>query len=250
MGISPNVLLVSVLARLLEGRRNVLIGTNSPAPGAAALLAQQLAGDSMKVTIIGSDKYSALTDDLAEIFDSATQGRFDAFFLGGGQIDGQANINLVGIGEAPKFKVRWPGSHGTPLLYMMIPNSVLFREEHTKRTLVPKVDFISAAGVSEPNVFRPGGPVALLTSRCLFRFDKPAQRFRLASVHPGHTVDEVRDNTGFDYDIPADVPVTPLPTRRMLELLRHPVAGEVVALFPQFAEALARDVDAALLTAA
>lgn len=251
MDISPNVLLVSVMARLLEGRRNVLIGTNSPAPGAAALLAQQLAGgDAMKVTIIGSDKHSALTDDLSEIFDCATQGRFDAFFLGGGQIDGQANINLVGIGEAPRFKVRWPGSHGTPLLYLMIPNSVLFREEHTKRTLVPKVDFISAAGVSEPNVFRPGGPVALLTSRCLFRFDKAAQRFRLASVHPGHTVEEIRDNTGFDYDAPSDVPVTPLPTRRMLELLRDPVAGEVGALFPQFADALARDVDAALLTAA
>ena len=47
MDISPNVLLVGVMARLLEGRRNVLIGTNSPAPGAAALLAQQLSGDSM-----------------------------------------------------------------------------------------------------------------------------------------------------------------------------------------------------------
>ena len=243
---APTALFVSVMARLLEGRRHVLIGTNAPAPAAAALLAQQLSGGAMKLMIIGSDKYSALTDDLAEIFDCATQGRFDAFFLGGGQIDGQANINLVGIGEAPSFKVRWPGSHGTPLLYLMIPNAVLYREEHTRRTLVPKVDFISAAGVSEPSVFRPGGPSALLTSRCLFRFDREARRFRLASVHPGHTAQEVRENTGFDYDAPGEVPQTPLPTREMLGLLRDHVAGEVGALFPQFAATLAAECDRAL----
>lgn len=242
--------LVSVMARLLEGRKNVLVGTNAPAMAAAALLAQQLAGDAMKVTIIGSDKYSALTDDLSEIFDSATQGRFDAFFLGGGQIDGKANINLVGIGEAPRFKVRWPGSHGTPLLYLMIPNVILYREEHTLRTLVPKVDFISAAGVSEPNVFRPGGPMALVTARCVFRFDRERQRFSLASVHEGHSVQEVRDNTGFDYDAGTDIPVTPEPTRNMLELMRNHVADEVGALFPQFAEALKRECDGALAAVA
>lgn len=250
MDSAPTALFVSVMSRLLEGRKNVLIGTNAPAPAAAALLAQQLAGeDAMKVTIIGSDTYSSLTDDLAEIFDCATQGRFDAFFLGGGQIDAHANINLVGIGEAPSFKVRWPGSHGTPLLYMMIPNAVLYREEHTRRTLVPRVDFISAAGVSEPHVFRPGGPVALVTSRCLFGFDRAKQRFSLASVHPGHTPEEVRENTGFDYDAAADIPLTPPPTQRMLELLRDHVADEVGALFPQFAAMLKREAGSALASA-
>ena len=56
--------------------------------------------------------------------------------------------------------------------------------------------------MSEPNVYRPGGPIALVTNRCLFSFADG--RFTLASVHPGHTVEEVIENTGFDFDRPAN----------------------------------------------
>ena len=52
-----------------------------------------------------------------ELFDCAAQGRVDAFFLGGGQIDGQGNINLVGTGDYPQNDVRWPGSFGSAFLY-------------------------------------------------------------------------------------------------------------------------------------
>ena len=94
----------------------------------------------------------------------------------------------------------------------MVPKVILFRTEHSRRTLVPKVDFISAPGGSPGNVSRSGGPVALITNRCLFDFDRARARFRLASVHPGHSIDEVVDNTGFEFDRPADVPVTPAPS--------------------------------------
>ena len=57
-----------------------------------------------------------------------------------------------------------------------------------------------------------GGPIALVTNRCLFDFDRARRRFRLASVHPEHSVAEVIDNTGFDFDRPADVPTTPAPS--------------------------------------
>ena len=93
-------------------------------------------------------------------------------------------------------------------MYYVVPKVILFRLEHTRRTLVPKVDFISAPGTSPENVYRPGGPIALVTNRCLFAFDRERRRFRLASVHPGHTVAEVIEHTGFDFDRPADVPVT------------------------------------------
>jgi glutaconate CoA-transferase subunit B len=237
---------VATLARLLEGRSHVLIGTNSPAPASAALLARELSGGALRVTILGSDKYSFFSDDLAEVFDSAAQGRFDAFFLGGGQIDGSANVNLVGVGKYPQLKPRWPGSHGTPLLYMMIPNAILFREEHSKRTLVRKVDFISAPGVSEPNVFRPGGPTALVTSLCVFKFERARQRFTLESVHPGHTAQEVAENTGFEFDCPRSPARTEGPTVAMLELIRDRVADEAGALYPQYAELLRREAEAAL----
>jgi glutaconate CoA-transferase subunit B len=241
---SHELMLISLLARMLEGRRHFLIGTNSPGPASAALLARELSGGRMRVTILGSAKYNFLTDDLGEVFDSATRGVYDGFFIGGGQIDGQANINLVGVGEYPKLKIRWPGSHGTPLLYLMIPNVVIFvRQEHSRRTFVPKVDFISTAGVSAPGVHRPGGPVAMVTELCVFKFHRDKARFELQSVHPGVTVEEVKDRTGFDFDVAPNVGETKGPTPEMLTLLRDRVSPEVGALYPQFAATLAKDAD-------
>ena len=117
----------------------------------------------------------------------------------------------------------------------MVPKVILFRLEHTRRTLVEKVDFISAPGASADNVHRPGGPCALITNRCLFAFDRGRRRFTLASVHPGHTVAEVVENTGFAFDRGEDVPTTPAPSREDLRILRTAVAPELIEVYPQFA---------------
>jgi glutaconate CoA-transferase subunit B len=249
MSVTPSLLFVSTLARFLEGRRHPLIGTNSPAPASAAILARELAKGEMRLTILGSRKHSFLSDDLAEVFDSATRGNFDAFFVGGGQIDGQANINLVGIGDFPRLKVRWPGSHGTPLLYLMIPNAILYREEHSRRAFVPKVDFVSAPGVSAPGVHRPGGPIALVTSRCVFDFLRERGVFRLRSLHPGHTFEEIKENTGFEFEVAEKLGETPGPTPEMLTLVRDVVADEISHLYPQFAATIRKDADTALRAA-
>ena len=68
--------------------------------------------------------------------------------------------------------VRFPGSFGSGYLYYVVPKVILFRLEHSRRTLVPKVDFVSAPGTSPDNVYRTGGPIALVTNRCVFSFDK------------------------------------------------------------------------------
>ena len=146
-----------------------------------------------------------------------------------------ANINLVGVGDYPRQAVRWGGNFGSAFLYFMVPRVILFREEHSPRTLVRRVDFVSAPGTSAPAVFRPGGPAALVTPLCLFAFDKAAGRFRLASVHPGRTAAEVQAATGFDYDVPASVPETEPPAAEWLALLRGRVAGEIADPYPKFA---------------
>jgi glutaconate CoA-transferase subunit B len=101
--------------------------------------------------------------------------------------------------------------------------------------LVPKVDFISAPGTSPENIFRNGGPVALVTNHCVFSFDKARRRFRLESVHPGHTADEVSEHTGFTFERPAAVPQTPAPSPETLRLMREVVAPELTEVYPQFA---------------
>ncbi len=209
----PEELLIDVIAGMLEGLGHVAVGASSPIPGAAALLARERSDGGMRVSVLGSRRHNFFTDGGRELFDCAAQGRIDAFFLGGGQIDGEGNINLVGIGDYPRSKVRFPGSFGSAYLYFLIPRVILFRQEHNPKILVPKVDFVSAPGVSDANVYRPGGPYALVTERCVFRFDKPRRRFALATVHPGHTVDEIRAETGFDFDAPDEIATTPVPDR-------------------------------------
>jgi glutaconate CoA-transferase subunit B len=232
-GLRPQELLIDTLAGMLAGLRHVAVGAASPIPGAAALLAR--ARDSrLRVSILGSERHNPFTDGGTELFDCAAQGRIDAFFLGGGQIDGGANINLVGIGDYPQTKVRWSGSFGSAYLYFMVPRVILFREEHSVRVLVPEVDFISAPGTSPPEVDRPGGPYALVTGRCVFRFEASG-RFRLASIHPSQTALDIVQNTGFAFDQPDEVPMTAAPDAETLALIRGPIGAEIAETYPRFA---------------
>jgi glutaconate CoA-transferase subunit B len=228
----PEELLADQIAQLIGGVRHVAVGNASPIPAAAALLAREQGKGRPYVSLLGSPKNTFWTDGARELFDCAGQGRIDVFFLSGGQIDGHGNVNLVEIGEHDHPKVRFPGSFGSAYLYYVVPKVILFRTEHSRRTLVPQVDYISAPGASEPNVFRPGGPVALITNRCLFSFADG--RFTLQSVHPGHTIEEVIEHTGFDFDKPASVPETPAPSADTLKLLRQSVALQLAELYPQF----------------
>jgi glutaconate CoA-transferase, subunit B len=228
-------LLADVISRLIGDVRHVAVGAASPIPATAALLARARGGGRPYVSLLGSREHTFFTDGARELFDCAGQGRVDVFFLSGGQIDGEGNINLVAVGDYAAPKARFPGSFGSAYLYYVVPKVILFRVEHSRRTLVTKVDFISAPGASPDNVFRPGGPIALVTNRCLFGFDRERRRFRLASVHPGHSVTEVIENTGFDFDRPPDVPTTPTPSAETLHLLRSVVAPMLAEVYPQFA---------------
>jgi glutaconate CoA-transferase, subunit B len=233
----PEELLADVIAGLIGDVRHVAVGNASPIPATAALLARgrgKLQGlDRPYVSLLQSRRHNFFTDGARELFDCAGQGRIDVFFLSGGQIDGQGNINLVSVGDYEHPKVRFPGSFGSAYLYYVVPKVILFRTEHSRRTLVPKVDFISAPGSNAPNVLRTGGPVALVTNRCLFSFADG--RFRLDSVHPGHTVEEVIEHTGFDFDRPEHVPETPAPSAETLTLMREVVAPQLAEVYPQFA---------------
>ena len=197
MDFRPEELLADVITRLIGEVRHIAVGNASPIPATAAILARERGRGRPYVSLLQSRKHTFFTDGARELFDCAGQGRIDVFFLSGGQIDGHGNINLVSTGDYAHPNVRFPGSFGSAYLYYVVPKVVLFRTEHSRRTLVPQVDFISAPGASEPNVHRTGGPIALITNRCLFSFGDG--RFTLESVHPGHTVEEVIEHTGFDF---------------------------------------------------
>lgn len=226
-------MMVALLAREVAGLRHVVAGALSPLPAAAALLAQALGPT--RATVLGSRRFSPFGEGGRELFDCAAEGRIDAFFLSGGQIDGEANINLLEIGERTHPQVRFPGSFGSAYLYFLVPTIVLFREEHSRRSLVSRVDAISAPGSSAENIYRRGGPKALITGLARFTF---AGRFRLESIHPGHDLTEIRAATGFDFDCPPAPPMTPPPTAEELALIRGRIREEVAEVYPVFAARL------------
>jgi glutaconate CoA-transferase subunit B len=228
-------LLIAAMVRLLRGTRHIAVGVSSPIPASAALVTRRLSGGSTRVSILGDPSNTFWSDGGKELFDCAAQGRIDAFFFSGAQIDGAGNINLVGIGGYPQSKVRFGGSYGSAFLYYMIPRIILFRPDHNARVLVPKVDFISATGTSAPGVWRRGGPHALVTGKAVFSFDRTAGRFTLVSIHPGESQEDIMQATGFDYDVAADVQETQAPDAETLDLIRGEVGAEIAATYPNFA---------------
>jgi glutaconate CoA-transferase subunit B len=199
--------------------RHVAVGAASAIPATACRL-RVAQGAKLRLSLLHRRAGNPFSEGSRELFDLAGQGRIDVFFLGGAQIDGQANINLVRAGGR-----RFPGSFGSAFMYSVVPSVILFREEHSPRVLVPRVEFISAAG----------NPAALLTGKALFSWQKDRRRFRLESLHDAGDED-LRRQTGFDYDAPAEVPRTPPPGAEELALLRGPVAREMARNYPDFAK--------------
>ena len=230
-------LLISQLSDLLVNDKHVAVGAASPIPGAAALLAKEeakLINKRLRVTILHSNKYNNFTDGARELFDCAAQGRIDTFFLGGVQIDGQANINLVGTGSYPKIEKRFPGSFGSALMYFVVPQIILFIEEHSPRTLVDQVDFVSAPGVSDENIYRPGGPKYLLTNRALFKFNKDLKKFSLLKLNQNQTIQDIKELTGFKFDISKNISDMLDPDTSRLKILRNKIAPMVSEFYPEF----------------
>jgi len=214
---SREELLACVIARLIGDAQHVAVGAASPIPATACELLKAR-GAPLRLSRIHQRKGNPFTEGSRELFDLAGQGRIDVFFLGGAQIDGEANINLVRA-EGRRF----PGSFGSAFMYSVVKRTILFREEHSPRVLVPKVEFISARG----------DPAALVTGKAVFSWQKDKRRFRLDSTHePG----DIRSQTGFDYDSQAKTPLTPEPTAEDLALLRGRVAKLIAADYPDFAK--------------
>lgn len=221
--------LAVTIARLIGDARHVAVGAASPIPATGAFLLRQRR-PSLRISLLQKRSGNPFTAGSRELFDLAGQGRIDVFFLGGAQIDGEANINLVRA-EGKRF----PGSFGSAFMYFAAGRTILFREEHSRRVLVPKVEFVSAPGWSPPGVWRRGGPQALVTGKAVFAWQKERRRFRVESIHPGHDLDEVRAATGFEFDCPAEVPATIGPTSEEITMLRGPVRSEIASNYPEFA---------------
>ncbi len=165
---------------------------------------------------------------------------FDFAILGALQADRFGNINTVCVGDHAAPKLRGPGTVGISALCGLSKRFYIMMTRHDRGAFVEKVDFVCGAGHMSGGDSRteaglpPGGPSMVVTPLGVFDFATPDKSMRLASLHPGVSADEVRDNTGFDLAIPDDVPTTPEPTDEELFQLRRMVdtTGVLAAKFP------------------
>jgi len=237
---------IKVISEQLHQSRHVAVGASSPIPAAAALLAKKK-NPHLRVSLLGDASQSSFTDGGKELFDCAAQGRIDTFFLSGVQIDGDANINLVGIGEYPQLRHRFAGSFGSAYLYHLVPNIILFCWSHSPKVLVNRVDFISAAGPRDSLEYRKGGPVALVTNRCVFCYRAEQKKFELRQTMPGETQRSIAENTGFEFDIAAQgVREVATMEQDSLDYLRGDVSEQMQLSYPRFAAKLAATTNSAM----
>jgi glutaconate CoA-transferase subunit B len=155
------------------------------------------------------------------------QGHVDLGFIGGAEVDRFGNLNTSYVGDQAKPKVKLPGSGGGADIAILSRRWVTLMS-HEKRRLVDRVSFVTSPGHGdgsrgwrERNGLLGGGPVAIITTLCVFRFPEGGGEAYLDSVHPGHTVAEVRAETGWDIKKASNVGVTAPPTESELDEIRR-----------------------------
>jgi glutaconate CoA-transferase subunit B len=152
-------------------------------------------------------------------------GRVDVGFLGAAQIDRFANINTTVIGDYHRPTVRLPGAGGAPEISTSA-REVLIIVRQSRKSFVEKLDFVTSAGFLTGGDSRRqagisgGGPTAVITDLCVLRPEPESHEFIVASVHPGVSPEQIRQNTGWTIRFEADCGQTTPPTAHELLILR------------------------------
>ena len=152
-----------------------------------------------------------------DFYDLCARGRLDLVFLGCAQVDGAGRTNVSVIGDWRNPKVRLPGGGGAAVMMPTAKRVVTWRTEHSTRTLVEKLDFVTAAGNLQTVVT----PIAVLQKR--------EGRLALESRNPQVTLDEIIRQTGFRFDASAAQPTAPITPRERAALETLDPQGEFAA---------------------
>ncbi|HKR98984.1 MAG TPA: CoA-transferase [Candidatus Dormibacteraeota bacterium] len=155
------------------------------------------------------------------------QGCVDLGFIGGAEVDRFGNLNTSYIGDPARPRVKLPGSGGGADIAILSRRWVTLMS-HEPRRLVERVSYVTSPGHGdgspgwrERHGLPGGGPSAVITTLCVLRFHEGGGEAFLASVHPGHTVEEVRDATGWELQTAPNVKETSAPTEAELAAIRR-----------------------------
>ncbi len=239
-------LMICCAARLLEDGCTVTVGTGAPC--AAAMLAQRTTAPNlviffeaggvapqlptMPISVGDSRTFyrGVMATSMCDIMETCQRGLMDYAFLGGAQIDPYGNLNSTIIGTSyTRPKVRLPGSGGANDLASLCWR-VIVLTNHDRRRFVPKLDFVTTPGyltgpgAREAAGLPPGaGPYRVITDLAILGFHEQSKRMEVLSLHPGVSLERVKENTGFEIAPSANIANTAPPREEELHILRDEV---------------------------
>ena len=252
MGYNTTELMACAASRVLEDGRSVLVGTGLPI--IASMLAQRLHAPKLLIIFeaggigpripmipisVGDSRTfhrAVMAASMDYVMSCAQLGFVDYAFLGAAQIDPYGNLNTTVIGSHAQPKVRLPGSGGGNDAGSLCRRTIILMR-HDRRRFVEKIDFLTTPGyLTGPGAREIAGlpaetgPYRVITQLGVMGFDQSSKRMKLLFVHPGVTVEDVVENTGFELLIPDKVSTTEPPTEEELKLLREEIdpAGIVI----------------------
>ncbi|MFI7399979.1 CoA-transferase subunit beta [Streptomyces sp. NPDC049541] len=140
--------------------------------------------------------------------------------MGASQIDRFGNQNISCIGDWKRPARQLLGVRGAPVNTLNNPTSY-WVPRHSRRVFVEKVDMVCGVGYDRAAGARYHRIPCVVSDLGVFDFATPDHSMRLASLHRGVTVEQVREATGFDLAVPDEVPPTREPTAEELRLIRE-----------------------------
>jgi glutaconate CoA-transferase, subunit B len=241
---TPQELMVAVASREIRDGDLVFVGMRLPilayavarnahAPSARGLFEVGLMRDQPAAAFLGTmgdppNVAGALwATRMSNVMALMAQGHVDLGFIGGAEVDRFGNLNTSYVGKPSRPTVKLPGSGGGADIAILSRRWVALMS-HERRRLVEKVSFVTSPGHGDGtpgwrqrNGLLGGGPAAIITTLCVLQFPEQGGEAYLASIHPGHTVEEVREQTGWDLKLAGHIAETPPPTGSELAAIRR-----------------------------
>jgi glutaconate CoA-transferase, subunit B len=240
MSYTLNELMVVAAAREIQDNEVVFVGMRLPliafvvakkthAPNATGLfengVVRSTPSPELIYTMADPPNIKGATQclDMMAVMGLLQSGRVHLGFLGAAEVDRFGNLNSTQV-ESKNGLIRLPGSGGACDIASMAHRFVALLD-HAKHRLPQRVSYITSPGNGEGAGWRKraglprGGPSAVITSKCVLRFGDDGEA-RLASIHPGVTVDDVLANTGWKLKVADDLKPTPEPNQAELKAIR------------------------------
>jgi len=244
-------LLIAISAREIKDGETVFAGVGQPtlAASLAKLTHAPNAILSMESGSVGPQPYRAIlgigdnpcienalmATSLWRLFADQQRGFLDIGMVGGAQVDKYGNLNstaIFGEGNYRKPASRLPGSGGANDIASSAGRTVISIPLQ-KRRFLERVDYITSPGYLDGYDARSreglpgGGPSAIITNKCVFKFDEVTKEAYLYSVHPNVTVEDVKNEVSWDLKVASEVKTTEPPTVEEVRLIRMLDASKI-----------------------